>query len=131
MKKNTSSLLLLLILIFPGCQNEVVRAETNQAAKGNEFIEIDKQTKLNKEKSHILMYHPWGTKSHRGQQNALIVGLLDKGHTVTGIFSEKSDLNHDNYDEIVVETRYILFTFIVFRFNLTNIQPYVLYIVLK
>ena len=55
--------------------------------------------------SHILMYHPWGTKSHRGQQNALINGLLERGHTITGVFSDESDLNHENYTEIIVETR--------------------------
>ena len=52
----------------------------------------------------ILMFHPWGRKSHRGQQNALLLGLLNEGHAVTGVFPEKSNIIHDGYTEIVVET---------------------------
>ena len=54
---------------------------------------------------HILMYHPWGTKSHRGQQRALILGLLQNGHKILGVFADKSDLKHENYTEVVVDTR--------------------------
>ena len=55
-------------------------------------------------KKHILMYHPWGTKSHRVQQHALLVGLLNAGHTVTGVFPENSNIIHDGYTEIVVDS---------------------------
>ena len=68
-------------------------------------------------RSHILMYHPWGTRSLRGQQNALLFGLLDKGHTITGVFSEKSNLKHENYTEIIINSRYI--TFITHSNNLS------------
>ena len=54
---------------------------------------------------HILMYHPWGTKSHRGQQRALILGLLQNGHKILGVFADESDLKHENYTEVVVDTR--------------------------
>ena len=54
---------------------------------------------------HILMYHPWGTKSHRGQQRALILGLLHNGHKILGVFADESDLKHENYTEVVVDTR--------------------------
>ena len=54
---------------------------------------------------HILMYHPWGTKSHKGQQHALLLGLLDRGHMVSGVFHEGSNIIHDGYTEIIVETR--------------------------
>ena len=50
----------------------------------------------------ILMYHPWNTKSHRIQQNALLQGLLAKGHRVTGVFPQKSEIKNENYTEIVV-----------------------------
>ena len=53
---------------------------------------------------HILMYHPWGTKSHRGQQRALILGLLQNGHKILGVFADESDLKHENYTEVVVDT---------------------------
>ena len=69
------------------------------------------ETRLKEEKKHVLMYHPWGTKSHRGQQNALIYGLLSKGHSVTGIFPEKSNLIHENYTEIVIDTRCVNITY--------------------
>ena len=71
--------------------------------------EADTENKMLQEvnKKHILMYHPWGTKSHRQQQHALLLGLLNAGHTVTGVFPEKSSIIHDGYTEIVVETRYI------------------------
>ena len=47
------------------------------------------------------MYHPWNTKSHRIQQNSLLHGLLDTGHHVLGVFGQSSDIQHDNYTEIV------------------------------
>ena len=53
--------------------------------------------------SHILMFHPWNTKSHRIQQSALLEGLLAKGHRVTGVFPQSSSIRHDRYTEIVVE----------------------------
>ena len=54
---------------------------------------------------HILMFHPWGTKSHRGQLNALLEGLLNNGHKVTGVFPNKSNIIREGYTEIVVEDR--------------------------
>ena len=72
-----------------------------QSAKTSEENLIVKDA----DKKHILMYHPWGTKSHKGHQYALLHGLLDTGHTVTGVFPEASNIVHDGYTEIVVETR--------------------------
>ena len=53
--------------------------------------------------SHILMFHPWNTKSHRIQQNALLSGFLARGHRVTGVFHQGSDIRSERYTEIVVE----------------------------
>ena len=76
---------------------ETAKAETNPDWKSVQALT----------NRHVLMYHPWGTISHRSQQQALLIGLLDEGTTVTGVFPEKSNIIHDNYTEIVVETRYI------------------------
>lgn len=55
---------------------------------------------------HVLLYHPWNTKSHRMTQNALLQGLLARGHEVTGVFPQHSDIRNENYTEIVVEDRF-------------------------
>ena len=78
--------------------------EASEPSKDDGSVSRERNSNSN-EKSHILMYHPWGTKSHRGQQNALINGLLDRGHTITGVFADESSLNHENYTEIIIETR--------------------------
>ena len=51
---------------------------------------------------HILMFHPWNTRSHRIQQNALLEALLARGHRVIGVFGQASDIASSNYTEIVV-----------------------------
>ena len=51
---------------------------------------------------HILLHFPWNTKSHRILQNTLLLGLLDSGYTVTGVFPQSSDIKHSKYTEIVV-----------------------------
>ena len=56
----------------------------------------------NNPSSHILMFHPWNTKSHRIQQNALLEGLLARGHTLTGVFPQGSNIKNERYTEIVV-----------------------------
>jgi len=55
---------------------------------------------------HVLLYHPWNTKSHRMTQNAILQGLLARGHQVTGVFPQHSDIRNENYTEIVVEDRF-------------------------
>ena len=49
------------------------------------------------------MYHPWSTASHRQQNNALLEGLLARGHTVTGVTPQGTHVTSLNYTEIVVE----------------------------
>ena len=49
------------------------------------------------------MYHPWSTRSHRQQNNALLEGLLARGHLVTGVVPQSTHIDHTNYTEILVE----------------------------
>lgn len=69
---------------------------------GQEYLEKED---IKDERKHIMMFFPWSTKSHRGQQIVLLQGLLDKGHTITAIFSGKSGIVHERYTEIIVNTR--------------------------
>ena len=52
------------------------------------------------------MYFPWNTRSHRMQQNAILEGMLARGHRVTGVFPQKYKEKHQNYTEIIVQDRY-------------------------
>ena len=56
---------------------------------------------------HLLMYVPWNTRSHRMQQNAVLEGMLARGHTVTGVFPQEYHGKHENYTEILVKDRYL------------------------
>ena len=53
----------------------------------------------------ILMFSPWNTRSLRIQQNAILEGLLDRGNKVTGVFPQEYHSEHENYTEIVVNSR--------------------------
>ena len=53
-------------------------------------------------KNHILMFHPWGTRSHSQQLNVLLRGLLKSGNAVTGVFAWKTGIEHPSYVELVV-----------------------------
>ena len=54
---------------------------------------------------HLLMYVPWNTRSHRMQQDAVLEGMLARGHKVTGVFPQKYHSHHENYTEIVVNDK--------------------------
>ena len=56
-------------------------------------------------KKHIVMFHPWGTPSHKNQFKPLIIGLLNAGHSITSVFTRQMDIVHDDYTEIIVEDR--------------------------
>ena len=101
---NTVNLCFLVFLCYVTVTNQANNNGDVQVSKKHNYKPTDENSKPNRV-SHILMYHPWGTKSHRGQQNALINGLLERGYTITGVFSDESNLNHENYTEIIVETR--------------------------
>ena len=54
-------------------------------------------------KKHILMFHPWGTRSHMNQFKPLIIGLLKAGNSITAVFTRETNIVHDDYTEIIVE----------------------------
>ena len=56
---------------------------------------------------HILMFHPWGTRSHMHQLTALLQGLLSSGNQVTAVFARKTEIMHQNYEEIIVADGYV------------------------
>merc|ERR1719320_1751698 len=76
-----------------------INQEIQEVENNDAIVEQLGKTKA----SHILMFHPWNTKSHRIQQNALLEGFLARGHRVTGVFPQSSSIKHDRYTEIVVE----------------------------
>ena len=54
-------------------------------------------------KKHIVMFHPWGTPSHKNQFKPLIEGLLKDGNAITSVFTRPMDIVNDNYIEIIVD----------------------------
>ena len=83
----------------------LTKTEGTSIGKNEEGVKDIDKPKEGGRNLNILMYHPWGTKSHRGQQRALILGLLQNGHKILGVFADESDLKHENYTEVVVDTR--------------------------
>ena len=53
-------------------------------------------------KGHILFFHNQGARSHLIVLSALAQGLLDHGYTVTTVFFAKSNIVHENYNEILI-----------------------------
>ena len=56
-------------------------------------------------KGHILFFHNAGSRSHLIALSALAQGLLDHGYMVTTVFFAKSNIEHENYNEILIEDR--------------------------
>ena len=56
-------------------------------------------------KGHILFFHNAGSRSHLIAMSALAQGLLDHGYMVTTVFFAKSNIEHENYNEILIEDR--------------------------
>ena len=54
-------------------------------------------------KKHIVMFHPWGTPSHKNQFKPLIEGLLKDGNAITSVFTRPMDIVNDDYTEIIVD----------------------------
>ena len=66
----------------------------SEKSKPNDIIENSK---------HILLYHPWTTRSHMMQQTSLLRGLLEKGYHVTAVFPYPTGIDNPRYEEILVE----------------------------
>ena len=56
-------------------------------------------------KKHIVMFHPWGTPSHKNQFKPLIKGLLEDGNAITSVFTRPMDIVDDDYTEIIVDDK--------------------------
>ena len=56
-------------------------------------------------KGHILFFHNAGSRSHLIAMSALAQGLLDHGYIVTTVFFANSNIEHENYNEILIEDR--------------------------
>ena len=54
-------------------------------------------------KGHILFFHNQGTRSHLIVLSALAKSLLENGYKVTTVFYGKSNVLHDNHNEILIE----------------------------
>ena len=63
----------------------------------------DWKTKGTDVKKHIVMFHPWGTPSHKNQFKPLIEGLLEDGNVITSVFTRPMDIVNDDYTEIIVD----------------------------
>eukprot|EP00092_Neocalanus_flemingeri_P026671 GFUD01028916.1.p1 GENE.GFUD01028916.1~~GFUD01028916.1.p1 ORF type:complete len:551 (-),score=119.39 GFUD01028916.1:114-1766(-) len=88
-------------------QNEVEKGDQNVIHEVESDVlhtpAIIKEVERIGEQKHILIFHPWSTRSHMMQQTALLKGLLAKGHLVTGVFPFATNIEDDGYTEFVVE----------------------------
>ena len=82
---------------------DIIHKETTEALKN----EIDRNVE-EKTKGHILFFHNAGTKSHLIALNGLVESLVEHGYEVTTVFYAKSKFVHKNYNQILIEDRYIV-----------------------
>ena len=67
------------------------------------FIALEDVKSAVPSKGHILFFHNQGTRSHIFVMSALAQALLDHGYTITTVFYAKSNIIHENYNEILIE----------------------------
>ena len=67
------------------------------------FIALEDVKSVVPSKGHILFFHNQGTRSHIFVMSALAQALLDHGYTITTVFYAKSNIIHENYNEILIE----------------------------
>ena len=84
-------------------KEDIVEKETTEALKN----ELDGNVK-ERTKGHILFFHNAGTKSHLIALNGLVESLVEHGYEVTTVFYAKSKFEHKNYNQIVIEDRYLV-----------------------
>ena len=64
-----------------------------------------KESRQYVKKGHILFFHNAGTRSHLIALNALAEGLVEHGHRVTSVQYMKSNINHENYTEVLIQDK--------------------------
>ena len=82
---------------------DVIQKETTEALKNEIDGNVEEKTK-----GHILFFHNAGTKSHLIALNGLVESLVEHGYEVTTVFYAKSKFVHKNYNQILIEDRYIV-----------------------
>ena len=85
----------------------IITADNTTNTSTSSTEDVSPSNQIISPKKHILMFHPWGTRSHKYQLNALLLGLLKSGNAVTGVFAWKTDIVHQQYTEIVVKDGYV------------------------
>jgi hypothetical protein len=81
-------------------QSEIDEITTKLNETQSKFVDTDSPTK-----GHILFFHNAGSRSHLIAMSALAQGLLDHGYIVTTVFFANSNIEHENYNEILIEDR--------------------------
>ena len=102
------NLYFLIIIGLLICQNTLGKTDVQEkSAKITKNDEKPSKTvkTVPSTKGHILFFHNQGTRSHLIVMSALAMTLLENGYTVTTVFYAKSNIVHENYNEILIEDR--------------------------
>ena len=67
--------------------------------------QVDENVLPPKIKGHILFFHNQGTRSHLIVLSALAKTLMENGYKVTTVFYGKSNILHENHNEILIEDK--------------------------
>ena len=113
---NYQNLYILLVASLLICQNSLVSSvkesskieknvenPTKSIEKAKKHVENVAKIAVTPLKGNILMFHNGGTRSHLIVMSALAKALLENGYKVTTIFFAKTNIVHENYDEILIE----------------------------
>ena len=77
--------------------------KSNEKLTKTDTKEVDENALQTKIKGHILFFHNQGTRSHLIVLSAVAKSLLENGYKVTTVFYGKSNILHENYNEILIE----------------------------
>ena len=101
----TKSLFFLVIISLLICKNTLGKTDVQEkSAKTTKNDEKPSKT-VPSTKGHILFFHNQGTRSHLIVMSALAKELVENGYTVTTVFYAKSNIVHENYNEILIEDK--------------------------
>ena len=94
----------LILCLSALCDDEIHSEKDGITTKLNE-TQSNVENTGSPTKGHILFFHNAGSKSHLIVMSALAQGLLDHGYMVTTVFFAKSNIEHESYNEIMIEDR--------------------------
>ena len=95
-----SSLFMLFLCL---CATKAENESEIRAIRDELKVEVSEMNAAKTPGKHILMHHPWSTRSHMMQQTALLQGLLDAGYEVTAVFPHPTNIVAPGYTELVAE----------------------------